>query len=104
MGWFSASNNNRDLYVADYSKLYGDTIFPTMRSVERGEAVLSAGLSTTTTTTAGDSDVIDSVIERPWVDSSPSNGLYAAPLNDPYAKLWGAASTAAAGDVHFYSE
>jgi beta-mannosidase len=33
------------------------------------------------------------------VDSSPSNGLFST---NPYAKRWSAASTAAAGDVHFY--
>jgi hypothetical protein len=38
-------------------------------------------------------------LQRIWVDSSPSNGLISV---SPYAKIWGSASTAVAGDVHFY--
>ena len=75
LGWFSESIENRDLYVSDYSKLYGDTIY---------ESVIS----------------IDGPDQRVWVDSSPSNGLISWP--DPYAKLWGTASTATAGDAHYY--
>lgn len=74
LGWFPESNTNRDLYVSDYSKLYGDVVFKALVSVDG--------------------------IQRPWVDSSPSNGLLS---NDPYAKKWGAASTEVAGDVHFYN-
>jgi beta-mannosidase len=74
LGWFTESNNNRDLYVSDYSKLYGDTVYKAIGAVE-GHA------------------------ERVWVDSSPSNGLIS---ESPYDKLWERASTAAAGDVHFY--
>jgi len=73
--WFSESNTNRDLYVADYVKLYGDTVYAAIGAIE------------------GHS-------QRPWVDSSPSNGLLET---DPYVKLWGQASTANAGDVHFYN-
>jgi len=74
LGWFEESINNRDLYVADYTKLYVDTIYRAVGDVE------------------GHS-------QRPWVDSSPSNGIIES---DPYVKQWGAASTASAGDVHFY--
>lgn len=74
LGWFSESNNNRDLYVSDYSKLYGDTVYKAIGAVE-GHA------------------------ERVWVDSSPSNGLIS---ESPYDKLWERASTELAGDVHFY--
>jgi beta-mannosidase len=74
LGWFSASNMNRDLYVSDYSKLYGDTVYSSIRAVDGGQRV--------------------------WVDSSPSNGLLSA---DPYAKLWGSASTETAGDTHYYN-
>lgn len=63
------------MYVADYSKLYGDTVYQAIGAIE-GYA------------------------QRPWVDSSPSNGLIST---DPYAKLWGSASTATAGDVHYYN-
>ena len=34
LGWFSASIANRDLYVSDYSKLYGETIFPIITALE----------------------------------------------------------------------
>ncbi|CAM9099598.1 unnamed protein product [Ectocarpus fasciculatus] len=76
LGWFSQSINNRDLYVSDYSKLYGDTIYESIMSV-------------------------DGTDQRVWVDSSPSNGLLSSP--DPYAKMWGAASTPSAGDAHYYN-
>ena len=59
LGWFAESQTNRDLYVADYSKLYGGTIYPAIISV-------------------------DGTDQRIWVDSSPSNGLISSP--DPYAK------------------
>jgi beta-mannosidase len=72
--WFSASVTNRDLYVADYTKLYADTIYPAIKLIEPSSM-------------------------RVWIDSSPSNGLIST---EPYAKRWGSASTAAAGDVHFY--
>lgn len=76
LGWFSQSINNRDLYVSDYSKLYGDTIYDSIRAV-------------------------DGTNQRIWVDSSPSNGLLSFP--DPYAKMWGSASTPNAGDAHYYN-
>jgi beta-mannosidase len=78
LNWFSPSLNNRDLYVSDYSQLYGKTIYPTLQTI-LGKGFLSSQLS--------------------WVDSSPSNGLIST---EPYAKIWGAASTEVAGDVHFY--
>lgn len=72
--WFPESNTNRDLYVSDYSELYGNTVYRAIQNVDNNQ--------------------------RPWVDSSPSNGLIST---EPYAKLWGQASTAEAGDVHFYN-
>jgi beta-mannosidase len=76
--WFESSRNNRDLYVADYAELYANTVYPTLTAV--------LGTSSLQRTSI-------------WVDSSPSNGLLS---EDPYAKLWGSASTASQGDVHFY--
>lgn len=78
LGWFVESNTNRDLFVSDYTQLYANTVYPALEVVDsfrKGELL------------------------RPWVDSSPSNGLYSV---DPYSKRWGQASTAKAGDVHFY--
>ena len=81
LGWFTESQENRDLYVADYSRLYAE-IFHILRdngaieSSLTGKSPLSA-----------------------WVDSSPSNGLYSF---NPYSKRWGQASTSEAGDMHFY--
>lgn len=74
LGWFSESIANRDLYVADYVKLYADTVYKAIGTVE------------------GHS-------QRVWVDSSPSNGLIST---SPYDKIWEHASTELAGDVHFY--
>jgi len=74
LGWFPESNTNRDLYVSDYSELYGNTVYRAVQNVDNDQ--------------------------RPWVDSSPSNGLIST---EPYSKLWGQASTAEAGDVHFYN-
>jgi beta-mannosidase len=77
--WFTQSQNNRDLYVSDYSKLYGGTIYPVLQKY-LGDRALTNQVS--------------------WVDSSPSNGLiYTA----PYAKLWGTANDGLAGDAHFYN-
>eukprot|EP00604_Paraphysomonas_vestita_P004328 CAMPEP_0174825586 /NCGR_PEP_ID=MMETSP1107-20130205/42898_1 /TAXON_ID=36770 /ORGANISM="Paraphysomonas vestita, Strain GFlagA" /LENGTH=405 /DNA_ID=CAMNT_0016057327 /DNA_START=812 /DNA_END=2026 /DNA_ORIENTATION=- len=74
LGWFSESNQNRDLYVGDYLKLYVDTIYEAIGNVEGYE-------------------------QRPFVDSSPSNGIISS---NPYVKQWGSASTPSAGDTHFY--
>jgi beta-mannosidase len=60
--------------VSDYTQLYVDTIYRAVGAVEGHD-------------------------QRPFVDSSPSNGVIES---DPYVKEWGAASTADAGDVHFY--
>jgi beta-mannosidase len=72
--WFTESQVNRDLYVADYVKLYGDTVYQSIQSIDNSNT-------------------------QAWVDSSPSNGMVAL---DPYVKLWTSASTSVAGDMHFY--
>ena len=84
LDWFSESQQNRDLFVSDYSKLYGDTAYPALISVASSVSTAADG------TTAG---------QFVWVDSSPSAGLLSS---NPYAKHWSTGSTAAAGDVHFY--
>jgi beta-mannosidase len=76
--WYQESRDNRDLYVADYVKLYGDTVFGTLQKVLGTNFYQSENL---------------------WVDSSPSNGLLSV---EPYVKRWTRASTEAAGDMHFY--
>jgi len=83
LDWFTESQQNRDLFVSDYTKLYANTAFPALMSVISMSAVSTSGTGSTFA----------------WVDSSPSSGLYAT---NPYAKRWSAASTAVAGDVHFY--
>ena len=78
---YNESKANRDLYLADYAKLYLDVMRPAIA--------------------AADPDA------RPFVDSSPSNGLVSTL---PYVKRWdgagkgGADSAQAAswGDVHYY--
>jgi len=91
LGWFPESEQNRDLYVSDYSRLYGSTVYPALVRV-LGELSTGAG---------GGMSV--------WVDSSPSNGLISAGApgagsdsGAAYAKQWGQASSADAGDMHFY--
>lgn len=79
MNWFTPSQQHRDLYVADYAKLYADTVYPALNAMYGGDLLQNAQVV--------------------WVDSSPSNGLLST---DPYVKKWGSASTAAQGDVHFY--
>ena len=87
--WYPYSKAHRDTAVVDFTKLYVETVRP---------AILSADPSTP---------------PRPWVDSSPSNGL----LSDgtapgmPYIKRWGNADIRASangsagswGDVHYYN-
>ncbi|KAL3656890.1 hypothetical protein V7S43_018229 [Phytophthora oleae] len=63
---------NRDVAVADFTKLFVDLIHPIVTAVDS---------------------------TRPFVDTSPSNGLYSV---DPYVKRWGPTNGVAFGDVHFY--
>lgn len=72
-GWFEQSKENPQLYVADYVKLFLDTVQQAVAKV--------------------DSDF-------PFVDSSPSNGLLS---EDPCVKRWGDASGSFYGDVHYYN-
>ncbi|KAG2787985.1 Beta-mannosidase [Phytophthora cactorum] len=63
---------NRDIAVVDFTKLFVDLIHPTIAAMDSS---------------------------RPFVDTSPSNGLYSV---DPYVKRWGPSNGVAFGDVHFY--
>lgn len=63
---------NRDIAVVDFTKLFVDLIHPTIVAMDSS---------------------------RPFVDTSPSNGLYSV---DPYVKRWGPSNGVAFGDVHFY--
>ena len=76
MHWYTPSQTvaGRDIYLADYVKLYVDTIRP---------AVLGA-----------DAD------GRPFVDSSPSNAVLSY---EPYVKRWGDVQAWSWGDVHYYN-
>lgn len=58
---------NRDIGVADYSKLFVDLIQPIFSSLDSS---------------------------RPFVDTSPSNGLYSV---DPFVKRWGSVNGIAYG-------
>ena len=87
MQWYNLSRVNRDLYVADYVKLYLDTIRPSVLSSDPEG--------------------------RPFVDSSPSNGLISSDLDgrSPLVKRWGDAMGDAPdypqapswGDRHYYN-
>ena len=76
MHWYTPSQTvaGRDIYLADYVKLYVDTIRPAVG--------------------AADPD------GRPFVDSSPSSGLLSA---EPYVKRWGDVQAWSWGDVHYYN-
>lgn len=52
------------MYTSDYMKLYGGTVFETLKKTLGEEFWL---------------------MRHAWVDSSPSNGLLSY---DPYVKLW----------------
>lgn len=80
MSWFQQSQLHRDVYIADYTELYGNTAYPAINRVYGGDMLQNT--------------------QAAWVDSSPSNGLLSA---DPYVKKWGQASTAVQGDVHYYN-
>jgi len=72
--WYGESRDNPNLYVADYVKLYIDTLRPAIAAAD-AEA-------------------------RPFVDSSPSNGLLSS---QPYVKRWGDVQAWSWGDVHYYN-
>jgi len=73
LDWFRATRNNTRLYVADFVRLF---------SQDLRDAILQLDPHT------------------PYVDSSPSNMLYA---KDPYVKRWGNPQDAQYGDVHYYN-
>ena len=91
--WYPYSKEHRDRFVVDFNKLYVETILP---------ALLAADPT--------------SHPPRPWVDSSPSNGLL-SPTNASllgtaaYIKRWGNADIRGApngsagswGDAHYYN-
>ena len=60
---------NRDIAVADYTKLFVDFMYPAVTAIDSS---------------------------RPFVDTSPSNGLYSV---DPYIKQWGDSNGVAFGCV-----
>jgi len=99
LNWFAASKANRDLYVADYVKLYADTIYPALLLVDGidvGESEMEAPPpSGSSRRGAGGRKRL----QRAWVDSSPSNGLVSL---DPYVKRWGDGGSAEEGDMHYY--
>ncbi|KAA6427867.1 MAG: beta-mannosidase [Trebouxia sp. A1-2] len=72
-GWFDVAKQNPQRFVADYTKLFLDTVQTAVAEVDP---------------------------EFPFVDSSPSNGLIS---KEPYVKRWGDASSPFYGDVHFYN-
>lgn len=63
---------NRDIAVGDFIKLYVDTLYPILKLHDRGQ---------------------DGNIARPFVDTSPSNGLLS---EEPFVKRW-----KHSGDSHF---
>ncbi|DAZ98649.1 TPA: hypothetical protein N0F65_000844, partial [Lagenidium giganteum] len=64
---------NRDIGVTDFTKIFVDVVQPIVTSIDSS---------------------------RPFVDTSPSNGVYSV---DPYVKRWGSTNSALFGDVHFYN-
>ena len=60
---------NRDIAVADYTKFFVDFMYPVVTAIDSS---------------------------RPFVDTSPSNGLYSV---DPYAKRWGSSNRVVYGCV-----
>ena len=70
LNWYQQSRDRRDVYLADYVKLYVDTVMPAIRRADYDAA------------------------NRPAVDTSPSNGLLAT---EPYVKRWSAVRRARRG-------
>eukprot|EP00854_Cymbomonas_tetramitiformis_P005921 gene5921-7123_t len=72
--WFSETKSNPPRYDVDFTRLYIDTIWATLRRLLPEEPPV-------------------------FVDSSPSNGILS---EAPYTKRWGSVSDWNFGDVHFY--
>ena len=77
LNWYGQTKENRDRYVVDFTELYVNTIYKSIRELE------------TYTDTTG----------RPFVDTSPSNGVISL---DPYTKVWGDPFNETVGDTHHY--
>ncbi|GLC57765.1 hypothetical protein PLESTB_001264400 [Pleodorina starrii] len=71
--WFPETRANRQLYAADFVDQFVRLIRDQLLELDPG---------------------------RPYVDSSPSSGLYS---QAPYIKRWGDPQDQAAGDVHYYN-
>lgn len=72
MLWYEQTLTNPYMYVADYVKLYADTVYEVVGKLDP---------------------------DRPWADSSPSNGLVS---KEPYVKRWGDPYSSIYGDTHYY--
>ena len=71
---YAESKAHRDRYGVDFQRLYVETIYPALVAADRSR--------------------------RPWVDSSPSNGVL---TRRPYIKRWGDVQSPSFGDVHYYN-
>lgn len=69
-GWFVTKPFNRDVFIVDYAKLYIDTVLDTLNKHDHHQ--------------------------RPFVDTSPSNGIIST---NPYVKRWGDSSNGSMGYV-----
>jgi beta-mannosidase len=71
-GWYKETQSNPFRYVVDYNYLNTDTVYRTVHELDAS---------------------------RPWLPSSPSNGIL---LEEPYVERWGNPAAPEWGDVHFY--
>ena len=71
--WYVETTINPFRYVVDYSYLNTDTVYQTIHEYDPS---------------------------RPWLPSSPSNGIL---TTEPYVERWGNPGSSKWGDVHFYN-
>ncbi|KAJ9512581.1 hypothetical protein QJQ45_018907, partial [Haematococcus lacustris] len=73
LDWYTATRANLALYAADFTALFSTALRQAVTALDPG---------------------------RPYLDTSPTNGLYS---QDPYIKRWGNVSDPRYGDVHYYN-